>query len=451
VKLTLVGAGGIRTPSACEALLVAPLSFDEIVLHDVDAERLDRISLVVDGVFRERGDRLPLRTTTSLPEAVDGADFVFCAIRPGGLEARAVDETVPLELGVVGQETTGPGGLAFALRTLPALRDIAAVVAERAPAAWFLNFTNPAGLATEALQPLLPGRVVGICDGPPSMYRGIARVLGLPPESLAFDYFGINHLGWLRAVRHDGRDLLPGLIADDVRLVQLEEGRLFGGELVRALGMIPNEYLVYYYASREVVRALREAGRTRAQSLLEQQRAFHDWRGDDPVEALELWRRTMNVRQQTYMAEAGRDGAAPGEADGGYAGVALSTMAALRGHGRTVLTLNVPNGGSMPFLDDRAVVEVPCTVDASGVAPLAVGEVPMYQRGLIEQVRAVERLVIEAVVDHRPDRAALAMGLHPLVRSLEAGRAIFDGYAERAQGGADDAGVDAELRFHDRQ
>ena len=447
MKLALVGAGGIRTPAACEALLRTRLSFDEIVLHDIDAVRLDRMGLVVEGVFRERGNRLPLRTTTNLADALDGADFVFCAIRPGGLAARAVDETVPLELEVVGQETTGPGGLAFALRTLPALGEIAAVVAERAPAAWFLNFTNPAGLTTEALQPLLPGRVVGICDGPPSMYRGVARALGVPEEELAFDYFGINHLGWLRAVRHDGRDLLPELIADDARLALTAEGRLFGGELVRALGMLPNEYLVYYYASREVVRALRDAGRTRAQALLEQQRAFDDWRGDDPAEALELWRRTMSVRQQTYMAEAGRAGEAAEEGDGGYAGVALSVMAALRGRGRTVLTLNVPNRGSLPFLDDRTVVEVPCVVDASGVAPLSVGDVPMYQRGLIEQVRAVERLVIEAVAERRPERAALAMALHPLVRSLEVGRAIF----ERSESGADDAGVHAEPGLDDRQ
>jgi 6-phospho-beta-glucosidase len=320
-------------------------------------------------------------------------------------------------------------------------------VAERAPAAWFLNFTNPAGLTTEALQPLLPGRVVGICDGPPSMYRGVAGALDVPQEELAFEYFGINHLGWLRAVRHDGHDLLPNLIADDARLALTEEGRLFGPELVRALGMLPNEYLVYYYASREVVRSLRDAGRTRAQALLEQQRPFAEWRGGDPLEALALWRRTMSVRQQTYMAEAGRVGEAAEEADGGYAGVALSVMAALQGLGRSVLTLNVPNGGSLPFLDDHTVVEVPCVVDAGGVAPLTVGDVPMYQRGLIQQVRAVERLVIEAVADRQPERAALAMALHPLVRSLEVGRAIF----ERAQGRADEAGVHAELGIDDRQ
>jgi 6-phospho-beta-glucosidase len=191
--------------------------------------------------------------------------------------------------------------------------------------------------------------------------------------------------------------------------------------------MIPSEYLYYYYASREVVRSLREAGRTRAGALLEQQRAFYAWVGDDPAEALALWRRTMAVRQQTYMAEAGRDGEPGGveEEAGGYAGVALAVMAALSGLGRTVLTLNVPNRGSMGFLDDRCVVEVPCKVDASGVAPLSVAEVPMYARGLIEQVRAVERLVVDAVLEGLPDRAALAFALHPLVRSLEVGAVIY--------------------------
>lgn len=432
MKLAFVGGGGIRTPLACEAIFGTPLSFDDIVLHDIDTARLQRMRLVMEGIFSERGERLPLRTTTSLDECVEEADFVFCAIRPGGLEARAVDETVPLEHDIIGQETTGPGGLAFALRSLPALFDVARVVAERAPAAWFVNFTNPAGLTTEALQRVLPGRVVGVCDGPPAMYRGIARALGIPQDELGFDYFGINHLGWLRAVRHDGRDLLPELLADEARLAQTEEGRIFGPQLLRALGMIPNEYLYYYYASREVVHALRGAGKMRGQALIEQQRAFYDWRGDDPSEALNLWRRTMRLRQQSYMVEAGRGGdVAEDDADGGYAGVALSVMAALRGHGRAVLTLNVPNHGSLPFLDDRAVVEVSCVVDASGVAPLAVGDVPMYQRGLIEEVRAVERLVIDAVVEGDRQRGALAIALHPLVRSLEVGRAIFEDYEAR--------------------
>ncbi|MFL5927989.1 MAG: 6-phospho-beta-glucosidase, partial [Gaiellaceae bacterium] len=298
MKLVFVGAGGFRTPGVCEGLYASPLAFDEVVLYDPDATRLRRIESVVDGLALERGRTLPLRWTTDRAEALAGADFVLCAIRPGGLAARVLDEQVPLEHGVIGQETTGAGGILFALRTLPALLDLAAEVAERAPQAWFLNFTNPAGLTTEALQQLLGPRVVGICDAPPTMYAGVAEALQVPEEELQFRYFGLNHLAWLGSVRHGERDLLPALLGDDERLARTEEGRLFGGEWLRLLGLLPNEYLVYYYRSREVLDALRESGYGRGAYLLDQQREFYSASHGDPSEALALWRATRDFRRR---------------------------------------------------------------------------------------------------------------------------------------------------------
>src|SRR4051812_26038734 len=232
MKLTIVGGGGFRVPLVYGALVRrrASLPFDEVVLHDVDAHRLQRIGGVLEGLAAEVGNVVPFRTTTDLDDAVDGADFVFCAIRSGQLEGRVVDESVPLSLGVLGQETTGPGGICFALRTIPAMVEIAEAVARRAPGAWLVNFTNPAGMVTEAVQRVMGERAVGICDSPSGLCRRVAAAVGRDPRELWFEYFGLNHLGWLRAARDEHGDLLPGLLADAGALAGFEEGTLFGQE-----------------------------------------------------------------------------------------------------------------------------------------------------------------------------------------------------------------------------
>src|SRR5919109_2272695 len=184
MKLTIVGGGGFRVPLVYGALLAKAerLGLDAVVLHDIDATRLERIAPVLEGLAAEHGARLPFRTTTELDDAVDGADFVFCAIRVGQLEGRVIDETVPLGHGVLGQETTGPGGICFALRTIPAMVRLAHAMAARAPDAWLINFTNPAGMVTEAVQPILGGRVVGVCDSPSRLCRRVARAVGRDPR-----------------------------------------------------------------------------------------------------------------------------------------------------------------------------------------------------------------------------------------------------------------------------
>src|SRR4051812_32131055 len=233
MKLTIVGGGGFRVPLVYGALLekAQRLGLDEVVLHDIDADRLERIGHVLDGLASEHGTRLPFRTTTDLVDAVEGADFVFCAIRVGQLEGRVVDEDVPLGLGVLGQETTGPGGICFALRTIPVMVRLAETIARHAPEAWLINFTNPAGMVTEAVQQVIGDRVVGICDSPSGMCRRVAAALGRDPADLWFDYFGLNHLGWLKGVRDGaGNQLLDRLLDDDAALAGFEEGRLFGGE-----------------------------------------------------------------------------------------------------------------------------------------------------------------------------------------------------------------------------
>jgi 6-phospho-beta-glucosidase len=438
MKLTVVGGGGFRTPGLAEALLDADdLRISEVVLHDVDELRLGRIDLVVRGICEERGASFPFRTTVDLDDALDGADFVFCAIRVGGLDGRLVDETVPLELGLVGQETVGAGGLSYALRTLPPMLAIAERVAQRASSAWFLNYTNPAGLVTEAAQGVLGDRAVGICDAPAALFHGVATALDRHVAELEFDYGGINHLGWLRGVYDGGNDLLPDLLADEARLARFTEGTIFPAELLRTLGRIPNEYLLYYYAEREVVASLRNGG-PRARHLLDQQGSFYDRAdGDSPAEVLEAWRATLRKRSASYFAE-GRaaSGAPQGSEDalppdgglGGYTAVALGVVRALVTGKPATIVLNTANRGAVPFLDDAAVVEVPCTVDGKGVRPLSSPAWTLHEQGLVSLVKDAERTTIAASAAGSRALARRALALHPLVSSVQAASTLLDRY-----------------------
>jgi 6-phospho-beta-glucosidase len=429
VKLVIVGGGGFRVPLVYGALLRrrSALSFDEIVLHDVDDGRLQRIEGVLEGQAAEHGERLPFRSTTDLDDAVEGADFVFSAIRVGRLEGRVVDESVPLAHGVLGQETTGPGGICFALRTIPIMVGLADAVARRAPGAWLVNFTNPAGMVTEALQQVMGDHAVGICDSPSGLCRRVAAALGRDPADLWFDYFGLNHLGWLRAVRDGRGDLLPDLLADGDALAGFEEGALFGAEWLRSLGMIPNEYLYYFYFAAETVAAIREA--PRGAYLLEQLARFYEANGDEP---LATWRQARDERERTYMAEA-RGGAdrEDHEGGGGYEGEAMAVVDAIVNNTRATLICNTANRSALPFLDAEAVVEVPCVVGAAGPQPVAVGPVPDHAQALVESIKAVERATIEAALTGSTELAVKALALHPLVPSVNTAREIFAGYRER--------------------
>lgn len=439
VKLALIGGGGFRTPTIYEAALdiAERVEFDELVLYDIDALRMQRIGAVLAGITEERGARLPFRTTTELDDAVEGADFVFCAIRVGGLEGRIVDEEVPLREGVLGQETTGPGGICFALRTVPVMLEIAKSVARLAPNAWFLNFTNPAGLVTEAIQQVLGDRAIGICDSPAALCRRVASALGHDREELSFDYVGLNHLGWLRAVRSRDGDLLPGLLLDDARLRTLEEGRLFGPEWLRTLGMIPNEYLYYHYYSANAVDAIRGRERARGEQLLGLQQSFYGQSDGSPKAALASWRAVRTERERTYMRDlepaVSHDGAAE-DRDGhgeGYGAVAVAVLESIVLNRQAVLILNVANRGSLGFLDADSVVEVPCVVGGAGAVPVSCGDVALEIRGAIETIKAVERMTIAAAVTASRELALKALALHPLVDSVDTARRILEAYVEQ--------------------
>ncbi|MBL1098781.1 6-phospho-beta-glucosidase [Streptomyces coffeae] len=445
MRLTVLGGGGFRMPLVYRALLDdsgdAAGRCTELVLYDTDATRLDAIGAVLAEQAAGRATAPAVRATTDLDEALRGADFVFSAIRVGGLEGRAHDERIPLAEGVLGQETVGAGGVLYGLRTLPVAVRIAERVAAVAPDAWVINFTNPAGMVTEAMQRVLGDRVIGICDSPVGLCRRAARALGADPDRASYDYVGLNHLGWLRRVVVDGRDRMPELLADTGLLESFEEGRLFGAEWLRALGALPNEYLHYYYFNREAVASIRQAPATRGEFLREQQARFYASAATEGAGALELWERTRLEREATYMAES-REASGGWQRDtcdldgGGYDRIALAIMRAIARDERATLILNVRNRTAVPGLDADAVVEVPCLVDAGGARPLATGAVAPDQLGLMLSLKAVERSTIEAAASAATGAGARAgsargaalraLALHPLVDSVSVAARILD-------------------------
>ena len=436
MKLTILGGGGFRVPLVYGALLTdrGEGRVTEVVLHDLDDSRLYAVARVLAEQAATVPDAPTVTATTDLDEALRGADFIFSAIRVGGLEGRANDERVALAQGVLGQETVGAGGIAYGLRTVPVAVDIARRVARLAPDAWVINFTNPAGLVTEAMSRHLGDRVIGICDSPVGLGRRIATVLGANPREAFIDYVGLNHLGWVRGLRVAGRDELPRLLADPDLLGSFEEGKLFGTDWLQSLGAIPNEYLHYYYFNRETVRAYSEVEKTRGAFLRDQQAQFYDEMKRPHTAALTAWDRTRAEREATYMAE-NRETAGAGERDaddlsGGYEKVALALMRAIARDERTTLILNVRNQGALSVLDTDAVIEVPCLVDANGAHPVAVAPLPDHATGLVCAVKGVEREVLAAAENGSRTTAVKAFALHPLVDSVNVARRLVEGYTE---------------------
>ncbi|MGN6300829.1 MAG: 6-phospho-beta-glucosidase [Angustibacter sp.] len=430
MRLTILGGGGFRVPLVVRALQRPGASelIDEVVLYDSDPLRLKAIGNVISGLD---GGGPSVRAETSLDAALRGTDVVFSAIRVGGAAGRVADERVALSLGVLGQETTGPGGVAFALRSIPVAMDVARRLADLAPDAWVVNFTNPAGMVTRAMQQVLGDRVIGICDSPSGLVRRASLAAGLDAAAVQADYAGLNHLGWLRALRVDGVDHLPALLADTEALGAFEEGRLFGPDLLRLLGCVPNEYLFYYYFEREAVAAIRRADHTRGESLRDQQGELYPRLAQSPDDAAALWEAARREREEGYLAEARSTDEARDEADlagGGYEQVALAVMRAVLADEPAELILNVRNGSALAQLPAEAIVELPSVVDGRGARPHAAAAFDAHQLGLVSSLRAVEDAVVEAATTGSREAALRALTVHPLVDSATVARQLLEGY-----------------------
>jgi 6-phospho-beta-glucosidase len=448
VRVSILGGGGFRVPLICRELAVSGLAADEIVLYDVAPERLRVITDVL------AGDHLPLSATTEIDAALRGTDLIFAALRVGGLDGRVRDERTALDLGVLGQETVGAGGLSYAARAVPVVDAIARRIADLASDAWVISMTNPAGIVTEVMAASLGARVIGVCDSPMALVRRACAAAGVDPgpslarlaDRVEADYLGLNHLGWLRGLRVAGVDLLPGLLADTARLNRIEEGRLFGADLLQALGAIPNEYLYWYYAQAEALRDVLAARRTRGEHVRAEQEAFFAAAAAAPSQAARLWAAANDERNRSYFAElrSGERDAAD-VAAGGYESIAIGLAVALTGSAPTGraptggplttsqparLILNVRNGGTVPALAPDAVIETVCLVDRDGAVPLPVSPPSEHELGLMCTVKSCERAIAVAALTGSEAAALRAFALHPLVGSLGAARAL----AARATG-----------------
>ncbi|MDQ0619763.1 family 4 glycosyl hydrolase [Arthrobacter globiformis] len=487
MRLMIAGGGGFRVPLVYRALCSGPYAglVSEVVLFDVDGGRLTAIEAVlrsmpskVSGAPSGRSAvghsacRPPAVTsTTSLSQALNGTDIVFAAIRPGGTSGRVADERVAQNLGLLGQETTGAGGISYALRSIPAMLELAANMRKHCPDAWLINFTNPAGMVTEALVPVLGRKAIGICDSASALVHRAARAAGVPLPAGRLDgvgYYGLNHLGWLYRLESGGRDVLPGLLADADALSGFEEGRLFPQPFLRDLGLLPNEYLFYYYEAARAAAGMRAMARTRGESIHGQQAELYPRLATAGGEAYGLWEAARRSREEGYLAEARTGGEARNPEDlagGGYEQVALAVMRALGGGagvdgagagagagpgagagagnivaGAAELILNTPNsagqvlagaGGSqaaIPGLPADAVVEVPCTVTPEGAVPIPQARPAEPQLGLLQEVKKVELLTVRAASTGDRDAALEAFAEHPLVGSAVLANALLTGY-----------------------
>lgn len=432
-KVTILGGGGIRTPLLVHGLVRAGLGLTEIALYDIDDRRARMMAALGREVARQAGVEVTITTPSTVEEAVTGAEFVVSSLRVGGAAARARDERIAIEHGIAGQETTGLGGLAKALRTIPVMLEHARAVARFAPEAWFISFTNPAGLMTQALssQPDLARlRLIGICDTPSEMFHRLAEAMGRPVAEVGCDYFGLNHLGWIRQVMVGGEDQLPRLLADDGVLRSIYHADLFDPVMIRTLGMIPSEYLFFYYEQQRALSNQRRTGASRGaeverlnQELFgELQRAIEEGRLES---AIGQYREYLQRRSGSYMkleAEAGTaigTGVAlaedPFAAATGYHRIAIDVMTALRGTEPRRIVLNVANRGAIEDLGPDDVVELPCLIDRHGPRPVESGRLPETVRGLVLSVKEYERLTIQAAVEGSRQLAKLALMVYPLV------------------------------------
>jgi 6-phospho-beta-glucosidase len=450
MKIAVIGAAGVRTPLLVEAFFHYQdrLPISELALMDIDQDRLELIGALTAPLDENRRLNFKLNRTTDPRQALTGADFVIMTFRVGGIQSRIIDERVPLDCGVLGQETTGPGGFAMGLRSIPVLLEYVDLMRSVCPQAWLINFANPAGMLTEAVLNIAGWpRAVGICDAPAYMTRVAAALLNAAPEDVFLDYFGLNHLGWVRSVFHQGTDYLPHFI-DQIGAGNPIPGLPFHPDLIRSLGMIPNEYNFYYYYRSQAVDNILKSGRTRGEQIAEMNESLFDdlanlYRLGRPTDMLHRYHAYLDQRGSTYMAsETGKAYAAVHQtsplaqatAAEGYAGVALNLIEALAGGKPKTMVLNIANNGSISGMGDGDVVEIPTEVSKHEIIATKVGEIPLHSLGLMKQVKAYEQLTISASVERSYEKALLALTIHPLVSDYNKAKEILDLYIEKHRG-----------------
>lgn len=409
MKLAIVGGAGVRVPLLVGGLSRSDLNVTDVALYDIDQDR----QRVIAGLAAQLAGGVKITSAATPEAAIEGADFVITSIRVGGAAQRAKDEAVALAHDIIGQETIGPAGFAMAVRSIPPIVEYGRMVARLAPRAWMINFTNPVSIITQAVHQETDARLIGICDTPLEMFEDAAHALGLPASVCGYDYFGLNHLGWLRDVLFEGEGQLHRIWNDDQRLMSAYRAPLFEPERLRALKLLPTEYLYYYYRPDVALANIKKSGSSRGRAV---EKLTAEFFANPSLENYQLY---LSKRDASYMSLESGSGTPRIKPDwaelSGYDKIALITIRAIVKNQGAIIPLDVPNRGTFPFLDDEDIIEVPCRVDKDGPVPQVVGPIPDHPRELMTTVKTYERATIHAALTG--DREALidALALNPLI------------------------------------
>ena len=424
IKIAVIGGGSSYTPELIEGIIQnhASLPVRELVLVDIEEGRkkLTVIESLARRMFKKAGLDVRLSATLDRRQALSGADFVLSQIRAGGLEARRKDESIPLEFGLIGQETTGAGGFAKALRTIPVVLGICRDMEEICPGAWLINFTNPSGIITTAVTRHSHIKCVGLCNIPINMERAVTGLLGVDPSRVNCRFMGLNHLSFIRNVYLDGEDITSEIldqIADDESIVKNIPDIAWSIDLIRALGVIPSPYLKYFYQTRAMLAEEKEAmnkGRLRACEVMAIEK-----------ELFALYRDPDLREKPAQLSQ--RGGAY-------YSEIAISLIHSIYNNTSRVHVVNTVNRGAIPDLPYDSIVETNSLVNASGAHPLAAGPLPLTVRGLVQEVKAYEELTVAAAVAGSKETALAALVNNPLVRDASVARDLLDRIIEAHPG-----------------
>lgn len=419
LKIAVIGGGSSYTPEIVEGFInrYETLPVRELWLVDIEAGRhkLEIVGALAQRMVAKSGLPIEVHLTLDRREAIAGADFVTTQMRVGLLEARKWDEHIPNQHGVIGQETTGPGGMMKALRTIPVLLDICRDIEELAPNAWLLNFTNPAGMVTEAIRRYSKVKSIGLCNAPIGMTKWLSTKYGVPAAHIYTEFVGLNHLHWVTRVEVEGVDRLPELLDRREEYVGKNvPATEWDPDFLRSLGGLPSYYLKYFYMTdvmlAEQLESLKSGG-TRAEIV----KKVED-------ELFELYK---NPELQEKPKQLEKRGGAY------YSEAAVNLMESLYGDRRDIQTLNVLNGNTLDFLPPDASIEVNCVVTGQGPLALPVTKVPEQAKGLIHAVKTYERLTIRAAVEGDRALALQAMAAHPLVPSVGVAKLLLDEMLEK--------------------
>lgn len=447
MKLTVIGGCGSRSLMLAKSLAqqAKELHITEVVFMDTDVKRVQIFGSMVKEAFLRIEPSVRLTCTVDEREAVAGADFIITTIRAGKEDSRITDERIALKHGVIGQETTGAGGFGMALRSIPILLHYCKLIRIHANAdVMVFNFTNPAGLVTQALRDAGYDFIYGICDAPSGFLRQVASLYDLDAGGLEVELFGLNHLSYFTSVKKDGAELLP-LILKNKNLYEKTDMRYFEPELAAHMGCLLNEYLYYFYYREKAIENIHQTGETRGERIrrINEQmlQELEKYDADtDFDKMLEIYSNYTYQRESNYM-EGETSVARNGECiphfdlytsdEGGYAGVALALMRAKITGRAGEMILCMPNQGTVSWLDEGDVIEVSCHISGKGAVPKSCNyDLPDSAKQLIQSVKYYERMAAQAITEHNTDKAIDALMVHPLVNSYSLAKEILRDYLE---------------------